>query len=432
MRAPAVRTTRVRRLTAGALGCAAILAVSAPAAATPLTTIRVSIPAQGGHANGPSWHAVISADGNVVAFDSTATNLALRPDTNRVRDVFVRDLRTGATRRVSLSSGEHEANGPSRVVAISDDGTRVLFNSSASNLVHGDTNGQRDVFIRNLERGSTRQVDLGPGNIKPEPTFCCPSSGLDISSSGRYVLFVSGATNLAGGCCESFRIYLRDRSTGTTHMVAKGFNFVAPVAAQISRGGRFIAYSIGGESEGSSLPGFSFVLDRKTHSRTRIDVGMPDSSEGSVVADMTAGGRYVLFAEYGQSPDARFFGIGVFLRDLRNRTTTRVDVSGVPFFRTTSTPVSVSGGGRFATFWSFSPRFIAGDTNGRADVFRRDLVGGATVRASLSAAGGQLDHNSFGGAMSRDGRAVVFWTGARAAPRDGNALRDVFLRRPFP
>ena len=428
MGTPGQPSRRIRRLTATAFGCVAVLSLAPPATAAPLTTIRVSVPAAGGHANGASRGAVISADGAVVAFDSAATNLALRPDTNGVGDVFVRNLRTGATRRVSVSSSGHQANGPSHVVAVSGDGTLVLFDSGASNLVPGDTNGQRDVFIRNLRRGTTRQVDLGPGGITPAPSSCCPSMGLDLSANGRYVLFASGAANLAGGCCESFRIYLRDRATGTTRSIATGDNFVAPVAAQVSQNGRFVAYSIGGPSTGGDLPGASFVLDRRTHTRTRIDVGVPNSSEGSVVADMTARGRYVLFAEYALSPNASAFGIGSFVRDRRLGTTTRVDVSGLPPFRTRSTPVALSGGGRFATFWSASALFVGGDTNRRADVFRRDLVNHTTARMSLSAAGGELAKNSFGGSMSEAG-SVVFWTGAPATPDDAAHGIDVFLRR---
>jgi hypothetical protein len=117
----------------------------------------------------------------------------------------------------------------------------------------------------------------------------------------------------------------------------------------------------------------------------------------------------------------------VFLRDRRDGTTTRVDVSGLPITRTTSTPVAVSGGGRFATFWSFSSRFVAGDANGRADVFRRDLAHHTTIRMSLSAAGNELTKNSYGGSMSMRG-AVVFWTGARATPDDARHGKDVFLR----
>ena len=132
-----------------------MLAIGAgEASAAPLTTVRVSVPATGGQANGDSTSAVVSADGTTVAFDSTATNLSLRADTNHARDVFVRNLATGRTRRVSVSSHEQQAAGTSHVIAISRDGRRVLFDSTAPNLVPGDTNGQRDVFVRDLVLGN--------------------------------------------------------------------------------------------------------------------------------------------------------------------------------------------------------------------------------------------------------------------------------------
>jgi Tol biopolymer transport system component len=92
----------------------------------------------------------------------------------------------------------------------------------------------------------------------------------------------------------------------------------------------------------------------------------------------------------------------------------------------------MSGDGRFATFVSAHAGFVASDTNGRFDVFRRDLVGGATARISLSAAGAQLGHNSFGGAMTGDGGDVVFWAGDGVTAGDTNSAPDVFLRGPFP
>ena len=154
------------------------------------------MPATGGQANGDSTSAVVSADGTTVAFDSTATNLSLRADTNHARDVFVRNLATGRTRRVSVSSHEQQAAGTSHVIAISRDGRRVLFDSTAPNLVPGDTNGQRDVFVRDLVSGTTRQVDRDSGGARPSFRSCCPSFGLDLSASGRWVLFATGAPNL--------------------------------------------------------------------------------------------------------------------------------------------------------------------------------------------------------------------------------------------
>ena len=91
----------------------------------------------------------ISADGRFVAFDSEATNL-VPGDTNDASDVFVRDRQTGTTRRVSVSSGGAQGNGASFDPAISADGRFVAFNSDATNLVPGDTNGAADVFVRTL------------------------------------------------------------------------------------------------------------------------------------------------------------------------------------------------------------------------------------------------------------------------------------------
>ena len=405
------------------VGC--MLAVGAgEASAAPLTTVRVSVPATGGQANGDSTSAVVSADGTTVAFDSTATNLSLRADTNHARDVFVRNLATGRTRRVSVSSHEQQAAGTSHVIAISRDGRRVLFDSTAPNLVPGDTNGQRDVFVRDLVSGTTRQVDRDSGGARPSFSRCCPSFGLDISASGRWVLFATGAPNLVPAG-SSIGIFLHDLKTHVTRTVALSDNFVARVAGQVSFDANRIAYSIGGIGSGD-FPGESFILQRHpNHTRSAIGASLGD---GSTVADMAEGGRLVLLTVFSLGTS----GAEVFLVDRQAHTSTRVDVSGAAPFTTQAIAQAMSGDGRFATFLSAHAGFVAGDTNGRFDVFRRDLVGGTTARISLSATGAQLGHNSFGGAMTGDGGDVVFWAGDGVTPGDANSASDVFLRGPFP
>jgi TolB protein len=113
------------------------------------TTRRVNVRSGGGgQANGVSSQPAISADGRVVAFLSSATNL-VRGDTNRAADVFVRDLATGgATRRASVTSAGGQADGGSSNPAVSGDGRSVAFDSTAANLVAGDSNGAADVFVR--------------------------------------------------------------------------------------------------------------------------------------------------------------------------------------------------------------------------------------------------------------------------------------------
>lgn len=108
----------------------------------------------GAQGNDPSIYTAISADGRYMAFASTATNL-VAGDTNGVRDVFVRDVLTGQTTRVSVASdGTQAAGGGSQEASISADGRYVAFASNSANLVAGDSNQRMDVFVH--DRGPAR------------------------------------------------------------------------------------------------------------------------------------------------------------------------------------------------------------------------------------------------------------------------------------
>lgn len=182
-------------------------------------TIRVSVANNGTQSNGESGVGgpSMSADGNVVAFASDATNL-VPGDTNGASDIFVRDIAAGTTRRVSVSSSGAQANGPSYMGAISGDGNFVVFSSSADNLVAGDTNGTQDVLIRNLSTGNTTLVSLSTTGVEGNSDSLSPA----VSSDGRYVAFVSYATNLVQGD-DNFRtdVLLRDRQAGTTLLASR-------------------------------------------------------------------------------------------------------------------------------------------------------------------------------------------------------------------
>lgn len=417
-----VRSSRRAAAVLLLLGCGLALGADKSSAA-PMTTIRVSVPAAGGPANGNSRDAVISNDGTKVAFDSTATNL-VPADTNNAPDVFVRDVVRGTTQRVSVSSTQHQTSGASHVVAISNNGRFILFDSAASNVVPGDVNGQNDVFVRDLATRTTRQVDLGPGDVRPQHTQCCPSFGLDISPNGRWVLFGTGAPNVVGSH-TTIGIVLRDLKKHTTRTIATADNFVAPIAARVSIDGKVIAYSIGGLSAGGDFPGDSFVLTRgAVHKRTRINARPGD---GSIVADIAGRGRLVLITVFREGTS----GAEVFLDDRQTHTRTRVDISPARAWSISPTAQAVSADGRFVTFVSGYHKFVAGDTNDRFDVFRRDLILGRTRRVSVRAAGGQLDRNSHGGAMAADGRTIAFWTFGDATSGGVNSAVDVFLRRPL-
>jgi Tol biopolymer transport system component len=139
-----------------------------------------------------------------VAFISGASNLVIG-DTNGNYDIFVRDLLGGTTTRVSVDSIGAQANGDSGYPVISSDGRYVAFTSGASNLVAGDTNstydifGTYDIFVRDTVGGTTTRVSVDSIGAQANGDSLYPA----ISSDGRYVAFTSGASNLVAGDTNS-------------------------------------------------------------------------------------------------------------------------------------------------------------------------------------------------------------------------------------
>ncbi len=199
------------------------------------TTERVSVATGGGEANLGGGYPSISGDGRFVAFESAASNLVVG-DGNSRGDVFVHDRQTGATERVSVSSGGLEANGDSGSPALSLDGRYVVFVSVATNLVAADTNGVADVFLHDRDLGTTERVSVGPAGEEGNNQ----SSEGRVSADGRYVVFPSEATNLvAGDTNGASDVFVRDRVTGTTALVSvsttgavgNGWSFDAVIAS---------------------------------------------------------------------------------------------------------------------------------------------------------------------------------------------------------
>jgi hypothetical protein len=156
------------------------------------TTERISVGLGGAQANGNSLGSSISADGRYVAYESLATNL-VAGDTNANYDVFVYDRSNGTTTRASVSSAGAQGNAASLYTSLSPDGRYVGFNSIATNLVSGDTNGVRDVFVRPAAGHGARQgVRHGPAGQRPELLRA-------LSNLGQVAVFDSEATNLVTG-----------------------------------------------------------------------------------------------------------------------------------------------------------------------------------------------------------------------------------------
>lgn len=342
------------------------------------TTQRVSVSTDGTQGNDVSDGAAISADGKFVVFQSYASNLVLG-DTNGASDIFMRDLSGLVTTRISMGFAGTQPSGPSATPAISASGRFVAFQSSASNIVVDDTNGKADIFVADTATGVTVRaslaVDGSQANGSSDPL-------LSISADGRLVAFSSKATNLVPGYAAG-NVYVRDIITGTTEVISKLAGGGQPNGTSnrpiISGDGRMVAFkSAASDLVPGDTNGFDdiFVYDRQTGSTVRASVltdGSQMDAQKSLVS-ISAEGRYVVFHAYdSQNPD--------------------------------------------------------GTTNyGRSSIYVRDMQHGVTARVSQAADGSPIDGLATVGSISGDGKYVAFSTVAsNVVLLDLNGVSDVFL-----
>src|SRR5262245_45282034 len=196
MEARLVRVLAALLLAAAVPACGGGGGAAAPGAPPPPPgTFRISVNSSGAQATGAfSRNPSISANGDVIAFESDASDL-VAGDTNGMTDVFVRVVSTGVTTRVSVSSAGTEGNGASGDPHISDDGKIVAFASAATNLVAGDTNARADIFVHDRQTGTTTRVSVDGSGAQGDGN----SSQISLSSTGRFVAFRSESTNLVVG-----------------------------------------------------------------------------------------------------------------------------------------------------------------------------------------------------------------------------------------
>ena len=179
------------------------------------TTTLVSVGLNGIGANNTNIvGGMVSTNGRYVVFASDATNL-VSGDTNNVSDVFLRDLQMGTTTLISVATNGGFGNGSSSVPFMTPDGRYVAFVSSASNLVANTTNGAPDVFVRDTQAGTTALASPGAGaGGQTLPGIVVMGSPV-LTSDGRYVAFYSTASNLPSSGFDNTNgeIYLCDLTT---------------------------------------------------------------------------------------------------------------------------------------------------------------------------------------------------------------------------
>ena len=332
----------------------------------------------------------------------------------------------GPTVIVSADVAGNEGNKDSGFVGndidISGDGRFVVFGSNATNLVPDDTNGYYDIFVKDLETGAIERVSVSADGAQSNSFNSSPT----ISGDGRYVAFLSGATNLGETNPPGFvNLYVKDRLTGTTVWSSNipNFSSAAEVDAAISQDGRHVVFTTYKEPvpTGSNSAQDVFVLDLTTGAFSPVSTtgsgaaADDDSGEASISGD----GRYVVFSSTATNlaaGDANGFQADIFLKDTATGDIRLIsnDVNGLGGNLASGRPV-ISNDGRYVAFYSNANNLVAGDTNGATDVFRKDLLTGEILRANTTSAGVQgnagfgIDANSYL-SISGDGRFIAFYS----------------------
>jgi Tol biopolymer transport system component len=261
----------------------------------------VSISSKGKQGNSSSSEPVISADGRTIAFHSYATNLVTK-DTNKRVDVFLHDLDTGETTRVSVKNQNVQAKGASFGAAISADGGYIAFTSEATNLVTGDKNKKTDIFVRDLENRKTIRVSINNNGEEGDGD----SFDASLSADGRYIAFGSRATNLvADDTNEVEDIFVHDRQTGETNRISinsQGQQADARAfSATLSADGRYVVFNSDAgnlvdddDNETTDI----FIHDRQTGQTRRLSLASQfyaKSSAASYSPAISEDGRWVVF-----------------------------------------------------------------------------------------------------------------------------------------
>ena len=407
----------------------------------------------------------VSADGRFIAFASEADNLTPN-DTNDVRDIFVRDLVTGKTQLVSVDTNGFSADGVSTDPAVSPDGRYVAFSSYADNLVPGDNNRAQDVFLRDLQLGVTTLVSVNTNGTGPGAGSTGGASYSPIvSSNGRYVLFRSTASNIAGGVSPGENLFLRDLQAGKTYALTK--SGVSQLVPSMTPDGLFVLFGPSYFSSVNVLYLWDSQAANSIYSNSVAGTGAAFSSEVlsadasriafTLTSNTLAGSLQISDYRKGQttivasSPSdqwsrvrlsadgtrlaclktARPLGTNqVYFYDLNAGTNALVShaYNSTAPANGASDSVEISSDGRLIAYRSFASDVVPGDSNDLPDIIVYDTQTGLNSLLSRSRLGNfAADNRSLAPVFSGDGRTLCFvsW-GSDIVPLDFNYSSDLF------
>ena len=386
----------------------------------------------------------ISGDGRFVAFASRAPDL-VAGDVNDGTDIFLRDVLLETTRLVSVNrAGSGSANAPSYEPEMTPDGRFVVFESPATDLASNDSNGAKhDIYLRDMTQPAAELISLNSaGTGSGDGDSFQPA----VSADGRYVVFQSFASNLAGTGGGWPQIYLRDRAAGSNILCSVESNHAGggngySSGAALSAQGQVVAFQsdatdmVAGDTNDTRDV---FIFDARSREVGLVSMnasGSGSGNGGSYSPVLSADGRYVAFFSYATDLVAGLLpgSTGqVFVRDLLAGTTALVSVNcdGTGGGNADSEFPSISADGRFVAFRSSASDLVSGEfPPSSANVYRRDLVSGSTVLVSRSQDGsGGGGSYSLRASVSPDGGTVTFDSLAPdLVSNDGNGEGDVFV-----
>jgi Tol biopolymer transport system component len=390
----------------------------------------ISVSNNGTAGNGTSNHCRLGRDGRFVVYDSVATNLVSPPTTNGISQVFLRNTIAQTTELVSAlnSSATTGGNADSEYPSIGANTNLIVFHSAANNLVANDTNNKKDIFIRDRTApGSTTRISIGHAH-----TGFAQSNGdsfyPDISDDGRYIVFLSEASNLVTTDNDSLSdIFVKDIQNNSIERISVAHNGQSPNgpsfagSPSISADGRYVVFG----SFASNLVATDtnnksdiFLRDRNTNSTEIVGIAPDGVTFGAGEAVSTLGpgsisddGRFISF---GLDSDGDAFVDKLFIRDRQTQTTRAISVNAQGQNANDYTDyLRISASGTLAIFYSPATNLLAGAPNGGTILFnlssnQRQLIAGV---------------NSGEPCFSSDGATVGYFEPAGSPP-----IQQIFTR----
>ncbi|WP_235738925.1 TolB family protein [Nocardioides alcanivorans] len=441
---PAPWRHRIAATTATAVVGATLVTApfGAAQAANPPITVQVSVTTGGfgpdhGSNGDTGTTRVLSKDGRYVVFASSGPVV---PGQKQLSwQIVRRDRQLGTTELISKSSNGAMGNGHSHEPSVSADGQVIAFRSSSSNLVPGDTNGTTDIFVHDVRTGTTTRASVTSsgaqvptGQVAGDNVVGPPS----ISADGRWVGFTSRVQGYTPDDGTASNAYLHDRQTGAIEVVSRHANGVvgsAHVSTPVvpSANGDFVTFqSLDNLSGGSNNAAIDiFVRDRRAGQATTTAVGGKEWRD--LRQSMTPDGRFVVYdtGDADQVAGDTNGRIDVFVHDRVTQTYERVSVaSNGTQGNGNSSHGSISDDGRYVSFLSVATNLAPGDTNNVGDVFRHDRQTGQTIRVNVDTDGAQATASTYAPAISGNGQHVSFNSYSRLTPVATKTWQQVFVR----